>query len=104
MDNFTLINNSINTFIKNQIRIGNAKGAILGLSGGIDSTVVAYSATKALGNEKVLGLLLPDKEITPQQDIDDAIKICSILKIEYKIIYVNNIKNEFLDILGKNRR
>lgn len=101
MDNFTLINNSINTFIKNHFKVGNARGAILGLSGGIDSTVVAYSATKALGNEKVLGLLLPDKEITPQQDIDDAIKVCSILKIDYKIIYVNNIINEFLDVLEK---
>ncbi len=101
MDDFSLINNSINTFIQSQIRIGKVKGAILGLSGGIDSTVVAYSATRALGNEKVFGLLLPDKEITPQQDLDDAIKICSILKIEYKIIYVDNIKNQFLENLGK---
>ncbi len=101
MDNFTLINNSIDIFIKNKVQEGNASGVILGLSGGIDSAVVAFFASHALGNENVLGLLLPDKEITPQQDIDDAIKICSILKIPYKIIYINNIKYEFVDTLGK---
>src|SRR6476620_629591 len=101
MQDFHLINNSINTFIKKNVQIGNFNGVILGLSGGIDSSVVAYCATQALGNKNVLGLLLPDKEITPQQDIDDAMKICSILKIPYKIIYVNKIKNEFLNTLGK---
>ena len=82
-----LINNSINIFIKNHVQIGNFNGVILGLSGGIDSSVVAYCATQALGNKKILGLLLPDKEITPQKDLDDALKICSILNLNYKIIY-----------------
>lgn len=101
MNDFTLINNSISTFIKNKVQEANVGGVVLGISGGIDSAVVAFLAAHALGNENVLGLLMPDKEITPQQDMDDAIKICSILKMPYKIIYVNNIKNEFLDALGK---
>ncbi len=99
MDDFTLINNSINNFIKNKVQEGNVKGVVIGVSGGIDSAVVAYCASNAIGNKKVLGLILPDKEITPQQDIDDAITICSSLKIDYKIIFVNNIKNEFINIL-----
>ena len=45
MQDFHLINNSINTFIKNNVQIGNFNGVILGLSGGIDSSVVAYCAT-----------------------------------------------------------
>jgi NAD+ synthase len=99
MKDFTLINNFINTFIKKNVLDGNLKGAVIGVSGGIDSAVVACCASMALGNDNVLGLILPDKEITPKGDIDDAIKICSSLKIEYKIIYVNNIKNELLGIL-----
>ena len=99
MEDFTLINNFINTFIKKNVLDGNLKGAVIGISGGIDSAVVACCASIALGNDNVLGLILPDKEITPIEDIDDAIKICSSLKIEYKIIYVNNIKNELLEIL-----
>jgi len=38
------------------------KGAVIGLSGGIDSAVVAELCVLALGREKVLGLLLPEKD------------------------------------------
>jgi len=41
------------------------KGAVIGLSGGIDSAVVAELCVRALGKDKVLGLLLPEKESNP---------------------------------------
>jgi len=41
------------------------RGAVIGLSGGIDSAVVAELCVRALGKEKVLGLLLPEKESNP---------------------------------------
>ena len=99
MQDFESINNSINTFIKNYVQMGNFDGVVLGLSGGIDSSVVAYCAAQALGNKSILGLLLPDKEITPHNDIDDALQICEILNLKYKIIYVNDIKDKFLQVI-----
>ena len=41
------------------------RGAVIGLSGGIDSAVVAELCVRALGRDKVLGLLLPEKESNP---------------------------------------
>jgi NAD+ synthase len=41
------------------------KGAVVGLSGGIDSAVIGELCVRALGKEKVLGLLLPEKESNP---------------------------------------
>ena len=41
------------------------KGAVIGLSGGIDSAVVAELCVRALGKDKVLGLILPEKESNP---------------------------------------
>lgn len=41
------------------------KGAVVGLSGGIDSAVVAALCVKALGKDKVLVLILPEKESNP---------------------------------------
>ena len=41
------------------------KGAVIGLSGGIDSAVVAELCVKALGKEKVFGVFLPEKESNP---------------------------------------
>jgi NAD+ synthase len=41
------------------------KGAVIGLSGGIDSAVVSELCARALGKERVLGLFLPEKESNP---------------------------------------
>ena len=41
------------------------KGAVIGLSGGIDSAVVAELCVRALGKKNVLGLFLPEKESNP---------------------------------------
>ena len=41
------------------------KGAVIGLSGGIDSAVIAELSVRALGKDKVLGLLLPERESNP---------------------------------------
>jgi len=42
------------------------KGAVVGLSGGIDSTVTAALMVEALGRERVLGLFLPDRDSSPE--------------------------------------
>ncbi|OEU84171.1 MAG: NAD(+) synthase [Desulfobacterales bacterium S5133MH4] len=41
------------------------RGAVVGLSGGIDSAVVAELCVYALGKDKVLGLIIPEKESNP---------------------------------------
>jgi NAD+ synthase len=42
------------------------RGVVVGISGGIDSSVVAALCVRALGNPKVLGLLLPESESSPE--------------------------------------
>ena len=66
------IKDKIVAFINATVTGSGAKGAVIGLSGGIDSTLTAYLTVSALGKENVLGLLLPEKGITLKQDIDDA--------------------------------
>jgi NAD+ synthase len=48
--------------IRNQIRSLKRRGALLGLSGGIDSSVAAALCARALGPERVLGLCMPERE------------------------------------------
>lgn len=55
-------------------------GAVLGLSGGIDSSLVAAVAAQALGPENVLGVLLPSPH-TSQTSIDDALELARQLGI-----------------------
>ena len=59
----------------------NGKGcnAILGISGGKDSTVAAALCVEALGKDRVIGIMMPDGE---QKDINDSIRVCNILGIK----------------------
>jgi NAD+ synthase len=53
-------------FIKNQLLSMHREGIVIGLSGGVDSALCAALSVKAIGKDKVLGLLLPDRESSPQ--------------------------------------
>jgi NAD+ synthase len=57
-----------------------AEKAVIGISGGKDSSVVAALCAAALGKERVLGVLLPQGE---QHDIDVSYDLCKTLGIEY---------------------
>lgn len=65
---------------------GNGCNAIIGISGGKDSSVVAALCCKALGTDRVIGLMMPNGE---QKDISDSIKLCEFLGIRN---YTINIK------------
>jgi NAD+ synthase len=93
------ITNCIIDFIRNEVTTSNSQGVVLGLSGGIDSSVALYLATKALGNTRVLGLILPDKKVSQQNDIDDAIELSQKVGINYHIIDITEIKQKYMDVL-----
>lgn len=61
--------------------------AIIGISGGIDSAVVAALCCEAIGNNRVKGILLPNGD---QSDLKDAREVASYLKIG---TYESNIKD-----------
>jgi NAD+ synthase len=97
--NFESVSQEIMNFIKKETESRKSNGVVLGISGGIDSTVLAFLATRAIGPENVKGLILPDETVTPANDIEDAIRICSDLKIDSEKIYINKPKNSFLEII-----
>ena len=87
----------IENFIKETVKKSNTNGLIIGLSGGIDSTLVAFLAQKAIGSENILGITLPTKT-TSKKDIEDAQKVADILGIEYEIINIDDTIDSFLKI------
>lgn len=69
--------------------------AVLGLSGGLDSAVVACLAQDALGKEHVHGLLMPGPYSTVHS-LNDALELCTLNGISYHIIPIDTIFNKFL--------
>ncbi|HDN65646.1 MAG TPA: NAD+ synthase [Methanosarcinales archaeon] len=89
------IKNTITSFIRVHLKESGASGAVIGLSGGVDSTVAAYLTTHAIGHENVLGILLPVQDLTPGQDTKDAIDIADRLGVEYRVIEISDILRSF---------
>lgn len=56
------------------------KGAIIGISGGVDSSVTLGLAVKAIGSENVIGILLPEKDSSPESK-EFALKLAEKFKI-----------------------
>lgn len=72
---------------------GPTASAVIGLSGGKDSTIVAALLVRALGKERVIGVLMPDGE---QKDIDDSKAVAKLLGIKHHIVNIHPaVQGEF---------
>lgn len=89
--------NGIIDFIRSYYKKHNLKGAVIGISGGKDSAVVAGLFVKALGSENVIGVTLPCNSLL--SDKDDAKKISEhygfkLFNLELTSVF-ESFKNEF---------
>ena len=87
----------ITEFIQNKISEANANGLVVGLSGGIDSTLAAYLSCEAVGKDKVFGIIMPSTT-TPTEDKLHGTDIAQGLGIDYKEIGIDSILNEYLEV------
>ena len=73
--------------------------AVIGISGGKDSSVVAALCAKALGKDRVVGVLMPDGK---QSDIEDSFKLVNHLNIKYTVINIEPMVEGFYQSLEDN--
>jgi len=85
---------SLKNFIKISCENFNKEGIILGLSGGIDSSLTAYLCKEAVGEKNVLALILPEID-SNKDNIEDAIQFAQKLNIKYKIIEITKYLKNF---------
>ena len=71
--------------------------AVIGISGGKDSTIAAALLVRALGADRVYGVLMPQGK---QKDIDDAKRVCEVLGIDYVKVNVGNVCNAVYDAIS----
>ena len=71
--------------------------AVIGISGGKDSTVAAALLVRALGTERVFGVLMPDGE---QKDIKDSVAVCETLHIPYRVHNIGPVTKMFAGMIG----
>ncbi len=88
---------SISTWIADHISTAGATGAVIGLSGGIDSAVVSGLLARAVGKENVLGLIMPCHSIPA--DIEDARLTAETWGIEASLVDLSGIYDSFVELL-----
>lgn len=91
------------SFIAKKAEEAEVDGAVIGLSGGIDSAAVAYLAVEALGSRRVSCLIMPDARVTPDSDVADAKLVAEELSVEARVIDIAPIHRAFMKGLSQNR-
>ena len=86
----------LSTFVADVVDDASAEGAVIGLSGGIDSTTVAYLAVDALGPDTVHGLVMPSVA-NSEENMSDAEWVAEELGIEYDVVEIQPIAERFFD-------
>jgi NAD+ synthase len=87
---------SIKLFIKNMLEEAHFERVIIGLSGGIDSSLVATLCKLALSERNVLGVMMPYKK-SDKKSFEHAKLLANFLKIEYLTVPVTDMVDAYFD-------
>ena len=97
-DKMTLIHDALVTGVRDYFGKLGFKKAILGLSGGIDSAVVAVLAARALGADNVRVVLMPS-QYSSDHSVNDARELAKNLGCQYDIVPIESVYESYMEIL-----
>ena len=85
--------------LRDYVRKNGFRSVVLGLSGGIDSTLVAAIACDALGAQNVVGVSMPSS-YSSEHSKDDAADLAKRTGLDYRVVPIAPMVDAFLDTLG----
>ncbi|MHA1506522.1 MAG: NAD+ synthase [Candidatus Asgardarchaeia archaeon] len=88
------VKDKIVSFVKHYLSSQGISDAVIGLSGGVDSSLTCFLLTEALGPKHVHGILMPSQTTNPK-DIEDAMKVAEILGVDVEEFKIASIVEEF---------
>jgi len=92
--NMELTEKILVNFIREEVRSAGFEKVVLGLSGGIDSAIVAFLAVKALGPENVLGIMMPYKS-SSRESLEDAERVVEATGMKVKKIEITDMLDAY---------
>jgi NAD+ synthase (glutamine-hydrolysing) len=87
------------TGVHDYVKKSGFNGAVIGLSGGIDSAVTLVVAVEALGAENIEVLMMPSR-FTADMSLQDAEKLAHHLDVDYRVLPIEKAFATFMDILA----
>lgn len=86
------------SWTKEYVEKSKMSGVVVGLSGGIDSALVAKICTDAIGKDRVKGLILPC--FSTREDVEDAIMVAEWLGISYDVVSLDDTFSSLMKTMG----
>jgi NAD+ synthase len=93
------VSTKITHFIRDYVDKVKAEGIVLGLSGGVDSSVTAALSALAVGGERVFGLMLPEDETRNTEDIKHAKIVAHKFGMKTELCNITKILDSFYEKL-----
>ncbi len=90
---------TLEKFLSEKLRKVGAKGFVIGVSGGIDSAVVMKLCVRAAGANKVLALMMPEKDST-KEDLVDGKELCELEGVRYRVVDITEPVAAFKKAVG----
>src|SRR3989442_2782939 len=87
-------------FLTTHMEEAGARFLVVGMSGGLDSSVTAALCARALGGRQVLGLGLPENETRNLRGLKDAKSVASKYRIRFKVIDITSLVETSRNVLG----
>ena len=104
MDNIKEMYNTLTIGIRNYFKKNKVEKAVIGLSGGIDSSLSAKLVADAIGKKNLHALIMPVKGLSSEENIKDAVEVCKLIGIGYSLIYINDFIKQFEKLRWKKNK
>ncbi|MFX1416750.1 MAG: NAD+ synthase [Promethearchaeota archaeon] len=88
IEDYETVRQKIVGFISNYMDVAGIDTAVLGLSGGVDSSLVVSLASEAIGPERVIGLMLPVDAKKDSGNVKDAVALADSLGVEHELFEI----------------
>ena len=93
MHKWEMVTQYLVEFLREELYKTGLKKAVLGLSGGLDSAVVAVLAKKAFGDD-LLCVMMPS-QYSSQESVDDALILCDAFNLSYEKVFVGDLVQSY---------
>ena len=97
--NASSVEKTITEFIREQIEVSGLQGAVLAVSGGVDSAATFVLTVKALGSERVRAVTMPERDITPECDIKDVMRLAEMYDVTCDVVEITPVIHVMRSIL-----
>ncbi len=81
-------------YLKDYLANAKSNGYVLGLSGGVDSSLVAVLASNAVGKDKLTCIMMPIHSV--KEDLEDALKLANHFSLNYEIVDASEVFDKYV--------